>query len=139
MLLLTHALAKAARRGRLPTLAADVPVAVRVLPTVLASRPDEQIPGATWQAIVALHARYPMELGRLRMGWWNENSHIETLTALAAWRAQLDSAPDHLQELAYQHQLQSYAQRLRSEPGGTANTWTPGAAKGEAEGSSITG
>jgi non-ribosomal peptide synthetase component E (peptide arylation enzyme) len=83
------------------------------------------MPEATWQAILALHARYPRQLERLKDGWWEDNSHAETLTALASWRAELDATPDHRQELSYQHQLHSYASQLRSEPGGTASLWKP--------------
>lgn len=83
--LLTHALANATRNGRLPP--ARIPAGTSPAPQSMASPlpvplPEQQIPRGTWAAIVALHARYPKELERLKDGWWEDNSQTETLTAL---------------------------------------------------------
>lgn len=82
----------------------------------------------TWGAIAALHARYPRALAPLKDGWWTDESHLETLCALAAWRAEIDdTGQDPREELAFQTQLTDYAHSLRSEGGGVTRTWTPAA------------
>jgi hypothetical protein len=127
--LLTNALHTPPRKGRLPAASPATSQAgspqKRALCLLPAPLPDQEIAPATWQAIVALHGRYPRQLENLKTGWWKHPSHAETLTALANWRAELDTTPDHLQELAYQHQLDTYAHRLREDPGGTADRWDP--------------
>jgi hypothetical protein len=82
----------------------------------------------TWGAIVALHTRYPRGLTALKDGWWGDQDHLETLCALAAWRAELDaSGQDPREELAFQAQLADYAQSLKAEAGGVERAWRPGA------------
>jgi len=82
----------------------------------------------TWGAIVALHGRYPRELGALKDGWWEDPAHLETLCALTVWRAQIDSyGQDPREELAFHAQLADYAQTLKAEGGGVERAWKPGA------------
>ncbi|MFI4990558.1 MAG: hypothetical protein ACHQHO_06555 [Solirubrobacterales bacterium] len=81
-----------------------------------------------WGQIVALHGRYPRALASLKQGWWEDEQHLETLCALACWRAQLDDAGvDAQEELAFQGQLLHYSALLRQEGGGIARAWKPGA------------
>lgn len=81
-----------------------------------------------WGAIVALHGRYPRALGQLKDGWWGDESHTETLCALAVWRAEIDSiGQDPREELAFQTELVDYAQVLKAEAAGVAQAWQPGA------------
>jgi hypothetical protein len=81
-----------------------------------------------WGAIVALHGRYQRLLGALKDDWWRDESHTETLCALAVWRAELDGAgQDPREELAFQTQLAEYAQALHQEGGGVTKAWRPGA------------
>lgn len=81
-----------------------------------------------WGQVVALHGRYPRVLGALKDKWWTDESHTETLCALAVWRAELDDAGvDPREELAFQAQLADYAQTLRGEGGGVTKAWSPGA------------
>jgi hypothetical protein len=85
----------------------------------------------TWAAIVALHGRYPRHLEHLKDHWWTDHAQTETLAALAHWRRELDdTATDPRQELAFQTQLNDYAQQLRQQGSGTAKTWTPGGQPG---------
>lgn len=81
-----------------------------------------------WGAIIALHGRYPRQLGPLKEEWWNDESHTETLCALAVWRAEIDDAgQDPREELAFQNQLADYAHILRQGGGGVTKAWKPGA------------
>jgi hypothetical protein len=81
-----------------------------------------------WGAVVALHGRYPRHLDALKDGWWTDESHTETLCALAVWRAEIDDAgEDPREELAFQAQLSDYAQMLRQQGGGVTKAWKPGA------------
>jgi hypothetical protein len=81
-----------------------------------------------WGGIVALHGRYPRALGALKDEWWTDEAHIETLCALATWRAEIDdSGQDPREELAYHSQLADYAHALRQEGGGVTKAWKPGA------------
>jgi hypothetical protein len=81
-----------------------------------------------WGAIVALYGRYSRHLGALKDEWWIDESHTETLCALAVWRAEIDdSGQDPREELAFQNQLVDYAQALRQEGGGVTKAWRPGA------------
>jgi hypothetical protein len=81
-----------------------------------------------WGAIVALHGRYPRAIGALKDEWWTDESHTETLCALAVWRAQIDdSTQDPREELAFQAQLGDYSHTLRQEGGGVTKAWKPGA------------
>lgn len=80
-----------------------------------------------WGAIVALHARYPRQLEHLKHGWWNDESHTETLCALTVWRAEIDEmGRDPREELAFHHQVTDFAHTLRQQGGGLAKTWQPG-------------
>ena len=80
-----------------------------------------------WGAVVALHGRYPRHLEHLHTGWWNDESQAETFYALAVWRADIDDAgQDPREELAFHHQLDAYAQKLRQQGGGVERTWQPG-------------
>jgi hypothetical protein len=81
-----------------------------------------------WGAIVALHGRYPRALAALKDEWWTDESHTETLCALAVWRAEIDdSGQDPREELAFQTQLADYAHTLKQEGGGVTKAWRPGA------------
>lgn len=80
----------------------------------------------TWGAIVALHGRYPRHLEHLKHGWWNDEAHTEILSALAAWRQELDDhAQDPREEIAFHHQLTNYTQTLRQQSAGATKTWKP--------------
>ena len=80
-----------------------------------------------WGAIVALRVRYPRHLGSLKDLWWNDESHTETLCALAVWRGDLDDgALDPREEVSFQTQLAEYAATLGREAGGVDRAWTPG-------------
>jgi hypothetical protein len=81
-----------------------------------------------WGAIVALHGRYPRALGALKDQWWTDDSHVETLCALVAWRGEIDAGgSDPREELAFQSALADYARTLKTEGGGVADAWEPGA------------
>ena len=81
-----------------------------------------------WGAIVALYGRYPRQLENLKDDWWTDESHTETLCALAFWRQETDdSADDPREELAFQTQLADYSHTLRQEGGGVTKAWQPGA------------
>jgi hypothetical protein len=81
-----------------------------------------------WGAIVALHGRYPVQLGTLNEKWWTDESQTETLCALAVWRAELDDlGQDPRDELAFQTQLADYSKVLRQQGGGVTKAWKPGA------------
>src|SRR5438270_7560164 len=43
-----------------------------------------------WGAIVAIHGRYPRALSVLKDEWWTDESHTETLCALAVWPGVFD-------------------------------------------------
>ncbi|MGD0455783.1 MAG: hypothetical protein ABSB69_19535 [Solirubrobacteraceae bacterium] len=67
-----------------------------------------------WGEIVALHGRYPGQLEALKDKWWTDESTVETLAALAVWRAELDETrQDPRDELALQTQLTASAHRGR--------------------------
>lgn len=81
-----------------------------------------------WGAIIALHDRYPKQLGALQEDWWETEAHVERLCALVAWRRQLDiDAADPREELAFHTQLEDYSKQLRQKGGGITRAWTPGA------------
>jgi hypothetical protein len=81
-----------------------------------------------WGAIVALHGRYPRQLQDVKSGWWTDESQTETLCALALWRAEIDDTGQHpREELAFQHQLDHYAHKLRQQGGSITKAWQPGA------------
>jgi hypothetical protein len=77
-----------------------------------------------WGAIVALHGRYPRALANLKDQWWTDEQHTEMLCALATWRSELDDAG---LDLAFQTQLNDYAQALQRESAGVTKTWRPSA------------
>jgi hypothetical protein len=84
--------------------------------------------GLTWGAIVGLHGRYPEALSSLKEGWWRNDSHLETLSALAVWRQWIDDAGrDPREELAFQAQLANYGHVLRQAGGSIIDKWQPGA------------
>lgn len=84
--------------------------------------------GLMWGAIVGLHARYPEALSSLKKDWWHNDSHLETLSALATWRQWIDDAGrDPREELAFQAQLADYSHLLRQERSSTLDEWQPGA------------
>ncbi len=81
-----------------------------------------------WGAVVALNGRYPRQLQDVKTGWWADESQTETLCALAVWRAEIDDAgQDPREELAFQHQLDHYADKLRQQGGSVTDAWRPGA------------
>jgi hypothetical protein len=81
-----------------------------------------------WGQIVALHGRFPKALAGLQECWWTENELLDTLCALAVWRAELDDAGvDPREELAFQLQLRELAHVLRQAGGGVTKAWRPGA------------
>jgi hypothetical protein len=81
-----------------------------------------------WGQLVALHGRFPKALGGLQEGWFAENELLETMCALAVWRAELDDADgDPREELAFQLQLRELAHVLRQAGGGVTKAWKPGA------------
>jgi hypothetical protein len=82
----------------------------------------------TWGSIVALHGRYPVELSALKQGWWDDNAHLESLSALAYWRQLLDDAAyDPVEELSFQLHIADFGRQLGREGGGVTKVWTPGA------------
>lgn len=92
---------------------------------------DSEWQSRMWDAIVALHGRYSRALGVLKDEWWTDESHTETLCALAVWRAEIDDAgQDPREELAFQAQLADYSSVLRQEGGGVTKVWKPGAPPG---------
>ncbi|HEX3509966.1 MAG TPA: hypothetical protein VHT27_02585 [Solirubrobacteraceae bacterium] len=81
----------------------------------------------TWSAIVALHARYPRHLEHLQHGWWEDDAQTEQLSALVAWRAEIDNhSLDPRDELAFHGQLEHHRETLRSQGGGVGSTLHPG-------------
>jgi hypothetical protein len=72
----------------------------------------------TWGAIVALYERYPRVLAKLEHDWYEHPERVETLAALAVWRANIDaSAEDPREELAFHNALQQLARLLDQTPG----------------------
>ena len=81
----------------------------------------------TWGAIVALHARYPRQLEHLNDDWYQHEAQVEQLSALAAWRAEIDEyGRDPREELSLHAQLEHYRDTLRSQAGGVTRAWIPG-------------
>jgi len=80
----------------------------------------------TWMAILALCARYTVELARLEHAWWQRTSRVETLAALAEWRNQLDQrGQDPREELAFQAHLTELQDTLEHTPATGTNTFNP--------------
>jgi hypothetical protein len=72
----------------------------------------------TWGTIVALHERYPRALAKLEHDCYEHPERVETLAALAFWRANIDSsAEDPREELAFHNALQQLARVLNQTPG----------------------
>jgi hypothetical protein len=93
-----------------------------------ALRRRPQLEAAHLGAIVALHGRYPVELSALKQGWWDDNAHLESLSALAYWRQLLDDAAhDPVEELSFQLHIADFGRQLEREGGGVTKVWTPGA------------
>lgn len=85
-----------------------------------------------WGSILALCARYPGELKGLKQGWWNDESQVETICALAYWREGLDDAGrDAREELEFQVNIAEFGRRFKQAGGGVTREWTPGAAPDE--------
>lgn len=70
----------------------------------------------TWAAVCALHDRYSHALRKLPGEWWTDRSLVETLAALAAWRAQLDNGAGHdpRAELLFHDRLELLQRRLEA-------------------------
>lgn len=80
-----------------------------------------------WGQIVALHGRYPKALAWLQDEWWSEEQLVEPLCALAVWRGEIDDAGvDPREELAFQGQIDVFAEKLRRQGGGVTKAWKPG-------------
>ncbi len=131
--LLQNAIGQASEDGKIPS-----------APPITAHRGSDRAPWlepyggdsdwrqSAWDAIVALYGRYPRHLEHLKDQWWTDDSHTETLSALATWRQELDdTGTDPRQELAFQNQLNDYAQLLRQQGGGVTKAWRAGAAPPE--------
>jgi hypothetical protein len=89
---------------------------------------DFQWRSLTWGGIVALYGRYPTALERLREGWWRNESQLETLCVLVAWRDAIDAhSQDPREELAFQSQLDYFRDTLHKAGGGVTTAWKPGA------------
>ncbi len=68
--------------------------------------------------VVALHQRHPRALARLEHDWYEHPERVETLAALAFWRANIDaSAEDPREELASHNARQQLARVLDQTPG----------------------
>lgn len=82
--------------------------------------PNNQDPDwhqTTWDAITALHQRYPRPLRRLEADWHQHPERIETLAALATWRTRIDqAAQDPREELAFHHALHNLQTTLEHTP-----------------------
>jgi hypothetical protein len=82
--------------------------------------PNNQDPNwhqTTWNAITALHQRYPRALRRLEADWHQHPERTETLAALATWRTRIDqTAQDPREELAFHHALQQLQTTLEHTP-----------------------
>lgn len=130
--MIRHCIAQALNEGKLPT----QPLTAAARRKGSGQRPpwlepyggDEEWRGEIWAQVLALHARYPRLLAHLKDSWWTDEAHLEMLSALAAWRADLDeNATDPREELTFHAQLADYAQVLRGEGGGVTKAWKPGA------------
>ena len=131
--LIRHGIAQAANDGKIRPLR-QAPVIVGTAKNSERARWLEPYGGdpdwrtEMWGQIVALHGRYPDHLQHLKDGWWTSEHHIETLSALATWRAEIDDTGiDPRDELAFQTQLTDYSQTLKQESAGVTKAWKPGA------------
>ena len=81
---------------------------------------------AMWNAIVALYRRYPRALSDLTDRWWENESRVETLCALATWRCTIDeSGRDPREELEFQDSLESYRKTLKNDVASATRLWNP--------------
>jgi hypothetical protein len=80
-----------------------------------------------WAAIEALYERYPKALGDLVDHWWENESCVETLCALATWRRSIDEAGHNPQEeLEFQARLAECGEAFQRAATPGTRTWTPG-------------
>jgi hypothetical protein len=71
-----------------------------------------------WGTVVALHARYPVEMADLEALWWQSTARVEQLGALGTWRLQIDrGCLDPREELAFHAQLADFQRVLEQTPG----------------------
>lgn len=106
------------RRARLRTRPTSPPRATGAGAPWIAPEDDPAWHQDTWGAIVALHDRYPRALAKLEHDWYEHPERVETLAALATWRANIDSsAEDPREELAFHNALQQLARILDQTPG----------------------
>jgi hypothetical protein len=106
------------RRVRLRTRPTAPPQTVGTGAPWIASDDDPAWHQNMWGAIVALHERYPRALAKLEHDWYEHPERVETLAALATWRANIDSsAEDPREELAFHNALQQHTRLLDQTPG----------------------
>lgn len=87
-------------------------------PPWLPSETDPHWAENTWGAIIALHSRYPRALAKLEHDWHQHPDRVETLAALATWRAGIDiAAEDPREELAFHNALQQLTRNLDHSAG----------------------
>jgi hypothetical protein len=80
-----------------------------------------------WEEIEALYRRYPKVLGDLVERWWENESCVETLCALATWRRSIDEmGHDPQEELNFQGCLAKCSEVLQRDATPGARAWTPG-------------
>ena len=79
-----------------------------------------------WDAVTALHNRYPQALSHLPADWWTDRALTETLAALIAWRTQLDTGEqtDPRAELLFHDRLDVVERRLSQVADPTAARFT---------------
>jgi hypothetical protein len=106
------------RRARLRTRPASPPRAKGAGAPWIAPEDDPDWHTNMWGMIVALYERYPRALAKLEHDWYEHPERVETLAALAYWRANIDtSAEDPREELAFHNALQQLARILDQTPG----------------------
>ncbi len=80
-----------------------------------------------WEEIEALYARYQHALAGLADGWWEDESCVEMLCALATWRRSIDEGGrDPQEELDFQTRLAECSAVFRRAAGAGARGWRPG-------------
>jgi hypothetical protein len=81
-----------------------------------------------WEKIEALYLRYRHALSCLADGWWEDESCVETLCALATWRRSIDeSGHDPIEELDFQARLAECSTAFQRAAGAGVRSWLPGA------------
>ena len=97
----------------------------------LASSPTAAMLAGALRCGAARRAAWPLLEGPrpgCRRTGGEEETLLETLCALAVWRAELDDAGvDAREELAFQLQLRELSHVLRAAGGGVSRAWKPGA------------